>query len=296
MSKSAPILVGDIAVHQVIEDDLPVFVAESMFPDATRDAVEDEIGWMAPRLFNTEKHLLETLSQSYVFRTPDNTVLVDTCVGNHRSGRGNPYWNDGEWPYLENLASAGFAPEEIDIVILTHLHVDHVGWNTNLVDGRWEPTFPNAKYVFTQADLDGIRDKVEKGAPPQYTDIHNDSIVPILDAGLAEPLGPLRSGRHEIDGVVALEPVPGHTAGQVAVRISSGGETGLITGDVLHHPIQGRHPEWSSMACEAPDVATETRRRVLGQVAAEDITLLPAHFDPCRVRAGDGTFGFEFLN
>ena len=147
------VTVGRIEVHRVVEDDRPIFSPWELFPDARPEDLADEGGRTAPRFYDEGRKLLETSMHSYVFRAGDRAVLIDACVGNDKPGRRREYWRGGRWPFLENLAAAGFAPDDIDLVLITHLHVDHVGWNTRLIDGRWDPTFPNARYLFSEPDL-----------------------------------------------------------------------------------------------------------------------------------------------
>ena len=285
----ATVTIGKLELARVLEDDTPVFDPGAMYPDATAEDFERERGWLMPRFFNEQRWLLESCMQSYVFRSADRTILIDTCVGNDKPGRRRDYWSHAQWPYLENLAEAGYAPDEIDLVLITHLHVDHVGWNTRWVDGRWEPTFPNARYVFTGIDLDSLQAK-HAGGDGQYVHVYQDSVKPILDAGLADLVAP----DHVVEDGIRFEPAPGHTPGQVNIRISSDGEEALVTADVIHHPIQARHPGWNSRACEHRPTAIATRRAIFEGVADRDTLVLPAHFEPCRLRRADGGFRFLF--
>ena len=160
---------------------------------------------------------------------------------------------------------------------------------TRWVDGRWEPTFPNARYVFTGIDLDSLQAK-HAGGDGQYVHVYQDSVKPILDAGLADLVAP----DHVVEDGIRFEPAPGHTPGQVNIRISSDGEEALVTADVIHHPIQARHPGWNSRACEHRPTAIATRRAIFEGVADRDTLVLPAHFEPCRLRRADGGFRFLF--
>jgi len=283
------IKLGGLEIARVLEDDQPIFSPWAMFPDASPAALESERGWLMPRFYNEDRELLESTMHSYVFRTDDHTILIDTCVGNDKPGRRRDSWREGKFPYLENLAAAGYAPEDIDLVLITHLHVDHVGWNTKLVDGRWEPTFPNARYVFSQTDLDSLKAKYAAG-DGQYVHVYQDSVKPILDAGLADPVGI----GHMVEDGIRFEPAPGHTPGQVGIRITSDGTEGLVTGDVFHHPVQAAFPGWNSSACEHQPTAKDTRRAVFEDVADRDVLVMPAHFAPCRLRRSDNGFLFAF--
>ena len=283
------VTVGRLEIHRVVEDDRPIFSPWELFPDARPEDLADERGRTAPRFYDEGRELLETSMHSYVFRTGGRTVLIDACVGNDKPGRRREYWRGGRWPFLENLAAAGFAPDDVDLVLITHLHVDHVGWNTRLVDGCWEPTFPNARYLFSEPDLAALRAKHGAG-DGQYVHVFEDSVKPVLDAGLAEPVGP----DHDVGGGIRFEPAPGHTPGQVNVRISDDGAEALATGDVFHHPVQAAFPGWNSAACEHASGARETRRRLFEREAGRGTLILPAHFPPCRLRRAEAGFRFVF--
>ncbi len=283
------ISVGRLNIDRVVEDDQPIFSPWALYPDARREDLARERGWLVPRFYDERRELLETSMHSYVFRTADHAVLIDTCVGNDKPGRRRDHWCGARWPYLDNLAAAGYAPEDIDIVLLTHLHVDHVGWNTRLVDGRWEPTFPNARYLFSEIDLRALCAKHAAGAG-QYVHVYEDSVKPILDAGLAEPVGL----DHVVEDGLRFAPAPGHTPGQVVIRISDDGEDAVATGDVFHHPVQAARPHWNSSACEHPPTARETRRALFERIADSGTRVLPAHFPPCRLERGAAGFGFVF--
>ena len=196
-------------------------------------------------------------------------IVVDTCIGNDKT-RSNPFWNQLHGPFLEDLARAGFARETIDLVVCTHLHVDHVGWNTMLVDGRWVPTFPRARYLLGRTewahwsaagyDADG--------------DVLGDSVRPILDAGLAD----LVESDHRLSDEVWLEPTPGHTPGHVSVRIRSKGRDAVITGDLMHHPVQCAEPAWASNFDVDPEAARRTRRAFLERYADGSVAVFGTHF------------------
>jgi glyoxylase-like metal-dependent hydrolase (beta-lactamase superfamily II) len=280
---------GELTVSSVVEDPRALFDSKRFFPDATEDAIAEARGWMGERFFDGASHSFVLAVQSYVVRTGGRTILIDTCVGNHKEGRRRESWNGGNWPWLDNLAAAGVRPEDVDAVVCTHLHVDHAGWNTRLVDGRWVPTFPNAEYLTVQAELDTVEKKRAAG-PEQYRYLYDDSILPVIESGQVVMVEP----DHKLAPGVCLEPSPGHTPGHVSVRMSSGGEEAVAIGDMMHHPIQATHPEWNSMACDDAEQARRTRIAFLERTAGSDVAVLAAHFDPALVeRAGD-RFRFVF--
>lgn len=283
------IRIGDIAVKRVIEDERALFVPETLLPDSTPAAIEAERHWMTPRFLDEPTGHLVLSVQSFVFRTAGRTVLVDTCVGNDKQGRRRESWNSGNWPWLENLEAAGYGPGDIDVVLCTHLHVDHAGWNTRLENGRWVPTFPNAEYLVARPEMDSLEHKWKHG-PDQYRHLYEDSVLPVIEAGQAVLVDP----DHRVADAVRLEPSPGHTPGHVSIHIESAGEAGIAIGDMIHHPIQAIHPHWSSRACEDPARAAITRREFLERHADTGAWVLPAHFDPGRIARDGEAFRFEF--
>ncbi len=283
------IVIGGLVVSRVVEDPRALFERARFFPDSTEDAIADARGWMGERFFDAESGCFVLAVQSYVVRAGGRTILIDTCVGNHKQGRRRDSWNGGNWPWLDNLAAAGVAPQDVDAVVCTHLHVDHAGWNTRLVDGRWVPTFPNAEYLTVQAELDSLEQKRVSG-PDQYRHLYDDSVLPVIQSGQIVMVEP----DHALAPGVRLEPSPGHTPGHVSVRMVSDGEAAVAIGDMLHHPIQGAHPEWNSLACEDAHLARRTRIDFLERTADSGIVVLPAHFDPALVERAGETFRFAF--
>jgi glyoxylase-like metal-dependent hydrolase (beta-lactamase superfamily II) len=217
--------------------------------------------------------------QSWVIEHGGQTVLIDTGAGNDKERPGLPIFGGLKTPFLKRLASAGFAVEDIDLVICTHLHVDHVGWNTQLVGGEWRPTFPRAEYVFPVADAVYWDPRNVDRFPPHVGAAVNagffeDSVQPILDAGRAR----LVEGVVEVGPGLRLDPVPGHTPGSTAITLQSDGEAAIFCGDVVHHPLQILNPTWNSIFCEDAALARESRRKVLDMAADHDACLVPAHF------------------
>jgi len=211
-----------------------------------------------------------------VIETPDRRIVVDTCLGNDKEGRRIPGWNNLRGPFLADLAAAGFPRESIDTVLCTHLHVDHVGWNTMLVEGAngtrsWVPTFPQARYLMGRVEFAHWREHRERA---DMAAVFADSVAPIHDAGLAD----LVETDHRVCDEVTLVPTLGHTPGHVSVRISSKGEEALITGDFMHHPCQIARPDWSSTADSDPAEARLTRERMLARLAGVPVLVIGTHF------------------
>ncbi len=204
--------------------------------------------------------------QALVVETGSRTVLVDPCVGNFKA-LALPFWNDQEWPFMDRFAAAGFAPEQIDTVVHTHLHADHVGWDTHRVDGAWVPTFTRARHLYTAGELDFSRalpgDMVER-----------ESVQPIFDAGLAD----IVADDADLGDGLRLEPTPGHTPGHVSLWIGSAGERAMISGDFLHHPVQCAEPDWAEIGDADADLARETRHRMLTVAAETGVLFFGTHF------------------
>ena len=265
---------GELEIHRAIESEVPIFDTFSFFPDATKEVVEANKDWLMPRYIDPKTIEVILCIQSYVIKTSHHTILVDTCVGNHKSRPARPSWHMQNSPFIEELAGVGVQPEEVDFVLCTHLHVDHVGWNTKLLDGRWVPTFPNAKYIFSRNEFELWAARYEKGETVPVPLVYEDSVLPIVEAGQAI----IVEDTHQIDDGMWLEPAPGHTPGHVMLNLKSGEETALMSGDVIHHPLQLIRPDWSSRACEDPHLSAVSRTQMLERIADTNTLLCPAHF------------------
>ena len=273
--------IGDVRVTKIVEEDAPV-PGPFVLPDAVPEKLA-EISWLAPH-FVTDRGWLKMSIHALVIESQGLRILVDTCIGNDKE-RTTKAWAMRTGPFLEELAAAGFPRESIDYVICTHLHVDHVGWNTMLVGGRWVPTFPNARYLFARKEWEAW------AADPQedhFGPVMQDSVTPILDAGLADLVEP----DHRVNGEVWFEPTHGHTAGHISVRISSAGADAVITGDMTHHPCQLARPEWRCFADYDAGQAIQTRRDFYARYADTEVLVIGTHFAPPTagriVRDGDG--------
>lgn len=286
-------LPGPFDSRRIVELQGPFMPAATLFPQATLAEIRATNSAKDPRLFERDGDLLVMSFHSIVVRTPVFTVLVDTCIGNHKPRPRNPHWHEREGTFLADLAAAGVAPEEVDIVMCTHLHADHVGWNTRRENGRWVPTFPNARYLFAQKEVDHWQAVLAQ--EPSDSVNHGswaDSVAPIIDAGQAV----LVEQDHEVADGIVLIPAPGHTPGNVVVRLDERGERAYLTGDVVHHPMQVEHPNWSSCFCTDPTISAETRVETLARAADEDAWLLPAHFpSPTAAKVRRNAHGFDMV-
>jgi glyoxylase-like metal-dependent hydrolase (beta-lactamase superfamily II) len=281
--------IGKVTVTKVVELEA-TGGSRFLLPQATPEAVRD-IPWLIPD-FADENGRLRLSIHALIIEAPGGRrILVDTCLGNDKQGRRIPHWNLRQGRFLQDLAEAGFPPESIDTVLCTHLHTDHVGWNTMLVDGRWRPTFPRARYLFGRREFEHWA-RPEAGDDAQRA-VFADSVRPIMDAGLAE----LVEVDHRLCDEVRLVPSHGHTPGHVSVHIASEGEEAFITGDIAHHPCQLAHPHWNSTADGDPPAAEATRRSIFGGLAGRPVLVIGTHFaGPTAGRVvRDGAAGFRLL-
>jgi glyoxylase-like metal-dependent hydrolase (beta-lactamase superfamily II) len=289
--------IGAVSVTRVEEQiGFASFPPEQFFVGFERALVQRHLSWLVPNHYSPEQDRLVTSVHSWLVRTARHTILIDCCGGNHKERPDFRRFHQLDTPYLARLRAAGAAPEDIDIVLCTHLHADHVGWNTMLHDGRWVPTFPNAKYLFSRTENDvGNPDRNPAAdADPQRGRAYRDSVLPVIEAGQAV----LIDGAHAIDDAVLIEPAPGHTPGHVVLKLADRGERALFCGDALHHPLQVYAPHWNSRFCELPQQARATRRRMLEHCAGQRALLFPIHFGAPHVAEilGDGdAFSLRFV-
>ncbi|MBV9828336.1 MAG: MBL fold metallo-hydrolase [Alphaproteobacteria bacterium] len=260
--------IGKVTVTKIVEMEV-TGGSRFILPQATYEAVLP-IAWLKPH-FADERGRLKMSIHALVIETPDRRLIVDTCLGNDKQDRRVPTWNNLQTPFLADLAAAGFPRESIDTVLCTHLHVDHVGWNTMLERGRWVPTFPRARYLMGRVEYEHWRHQHERD---DMNAVFADSVAPIHDAGLAE----LVETDQRISDEISLVPTIGHTPGHVSVLIRSDGEEALITGDFMHHPCQIAHPEWCSAADSDPEQAHRTRDRMPGELANRPVLVIGTHF------------------
>jgi glyoxylase-like metal-dependent hydrolase (beta-lactamase superfamily II) len=260
--------IGAVTVTKIVELEV-TGGSRFILPQATYEEILP-IDWLRPH-FADERGRLKMSIHALVVETPQRRIVVDTCLGNDKENRRIPTWNNLQGPFLADLAAAGYPRESIDTVICTHLHVDHVGWNTMLVDGRWVPTFPKARYLMGRIEYAHWTQQHER---EDMTAVLTDSVTPVWDAGLVD----LVETDHRICDEISLLPTLGHTPGHVSVRIVSQGEEALITGDFMHHPCQIARPEWSSTADSDPAQARHTREAMLADLAGTPTLVIGTHF------------------
>jgi len=260
--------IGDVTVTKVIELE-SVGRTRFVLPQATPEEIQ-KLSWLTPHFADDDGRLKMSI-HSLVVETPKRRILVDTCIGNDKQGRGIPVWNGMSTGYLERLAAAGYPPKSIHMVLCTHLHVDHVGWNTRLKDGAWVPTFEKARYLFGRAEYDYWKARRDD---PHEMAVFDDSIKPVVDADLVDFIEP----GDRICKELSVFPTPGHSPGHLSVLIRSQGEEAVLTGDVAHHPCQMAHLSWASAFDFDPGQSTNTRRELFSDLAGKPTLVIGGHF------------------
>jgi len=255
--------IGDVRVTRLVEL-TTTSLGPYLLPQATPAALA-RLPWLAP--FVDDGRIILSI-HALVIESQGETILVDTCIGNDKE-RTYPRWNQMQTDFLDRLVAAGFRTEGVDSVLCTHMHVDHVGWNTRFVEGTWQPTFPRARYLFAEAEWEYWRREEQ-----EYGPVIEDSVQPIFAAGLAHLVGE----NHRVTDEVWLEPTAGHTPGHVSVHIASKGEEAVITGDMIHHPCQIAHLDWSSTADWNPQLAADTRSAFVQRYADRPVLIIGTHF------------------
>ena len=285
-----PLKIGDCTITSIMEWTGPYAEPAKLLPDSTPAAMERHRAWLGPVHWDPGTGLFVMAFQSFVIQTPRRTILVDTCIGEDKERPARPNWHRQKWPWLDNLRAAGVTPEQIDLVLCTHLHVDHVGWNTRLVNGRWVPTFPNARYVIARQEYEDLIANPHPAGP-----IYEDSVLPVVEAGQADFV----ETNHEIDKGIWLEHTPGHTVGHVCIHVESQGVHAIFVGDMMHHPMQVPNPTWSSGFCRDPKQSAKTRVGYLERHVDTANVLIPAHFAGAtagRVRHAHDHFTFDWCD
>jgi glyoxylase-like metal-dependent hydrolase (beta-lactamase superfamily II) len=277
--------VGQVRITRIVELET-VGGTRFILPQVGPDDVK-ALPWLIPQFANDEGRMKLTV-QSLVLETPSQRIVVDTCLGNDKQGRKTPVWNGLHTPFIADMTVAGYPPETIDMVVCTHLHVDHVGWNTRLVDGNWVPTFPKARYVFGRREYEHWHLHRDT---PGYAAVFDDSITPIIDADRAD----LVACDQQLSDEITLVPTPGHSPGHMSILIRSDGEQGLLAGDVAHHPVQMAHPGWSSSADSDPLQSATTRRELFGRFADTPTLVIGGHFEAGHIKRDGDTFRFDAL-
>jgi glyoxylase-like metal-dependent hydrolase (beta-lactamase superfamily II) len=271
--------IGDVTIHKIVELVGGGAGVRALLPDATAEEIV-KLPWLVPSYAEPNGDLKLTV-HSWLVKTPKLNILVDTGVGNGKLNRSRPHWIDRKGDYLQRLEAAGSTADSIDLVICTHLHVDHVGWNTSLDDGKWVPTFRNARYLFGAQEY---RYWEKNSLSEEEAAVFEDSVCPIASAGMVDFVEPEDSPCEELRFIATS----GHSAGHMSLIVSSNGQDAVLAGDVAHSPCQFAHLEWSSIVDFDREQASQTRREFARKFADTSTLIFGGHFDPGRlVSAGD---------
>ncbi|MBE7190334.1 MBL fold metallo-hydrolase [Jatrophihabitans endophyticus] len=284
--------IGAVRVTRVEEIVTDEFSPRDLIPRWDPAVAAEHADWMVPVCLDAAGEHVVVSVHSWLVEAAGRTILVDTGIGNGKPRRA-PLFDDLDQPYLDRLAACGVRPDDVDLVLMTHLHTDHVGWNTRKRDGAWVPTFPNARHVMPkreQAFRDGLLRT--RGPDQPQTAFYADSVVPVLDrTDLVE------DGDRVLD-LFRFVATPGHSVGHMSIALESEGQTAFFAGDVMHHPVQVVRPDWSSIFSEDPALGEASRRRALEHAADTDATVFSSHFPGSSAgrisRHGDG-FRWQFL-
>lgn len=263
--------VGDITIHRIVEQETPFLPMLEFLPGLTPEQLNENRGWLEPHALDPGSGRIVLCFQSYIIRTPHHTVLVDSCIGNDKPRPHRPNWHmKTDDTYMRGLAALGLSANDIDFVLCTHLHPDHVGWNTRLEDGRWVPTFPKARYLFAESELAHWSTQNAKEPVPAI----EDSVLPIVAADRADLVKP----DHAVGDHVRLMATPGHTPGHFSVLVGRAADDAVLTGDLIHSPLQARYPELSMRVDFDQALAASTRRGFLERFCNTRTLSCTAHF------------------
>ncbi len=283
--------IGAFGITRVPEMEYPMAEARSFFPDLTADMLS-EVRRLMPPGHLTEDGKIVLSFHSYILRTGRYNILIDTCCGNDKQRPHRPAFTNLSGSYLQTLATAGLQPEDIDFVMCTHLHWDHVGWNTRLMNGEWVPTFPNAKYIMAKREYDHWDALYAAGGDNPHSNGFEDSVLPIMRAEQAV----LVADDHEVDTGIWLEPCHGHSPGHVIINLHSGDARGALTGDIIHHRLQFRYPDLSTSADTDMELARVNRKALIEKLAGTGTLVCTAHLhgqSVGRIEPEDDHFRFD---
>ena len=262
--------VGAAKITRIEETYGATYPLRKIFPECTDELVAQHRQWLAPHHYDADSGLIKLSVHSWLLEIDGRKILIDSCCGNGKVKPDRPFWHMLDVPWLDRLAAAGCKPEDIDMVMCTHLHHDHVGWNTRQRDGRWVPTFPNARYVFSRKDVDYFATlDADPATAPAELGTFRECVVPILDADRAD----LVDGPCRLNEYIEIETAPGHSPGHVFFKL----ESGVFAGDVLHHLLQVYYPDWNFPKNSDVGEARASRRKLLDYCAASHALMFPGH-------------------
>ena len=288
--------VGDISIERVIDQAGTPLPFGFVYPNADWAVCEQNADWLAPGHIDLDARMVLMNYHSYIVRTGQSTILIEACVGNDKDRATSAAFHMQNSKYLERLAAIGLTPEDIDLVMCSHLHPDHTGWNTKLVDGTWVPTFPNARYVFGKEEYEYWQGRWQNTPEnPFFAPSFLDSVLPVIDSGQAEFV----SADHDLGHGIWLEPGFGHSPGHLLINAESNGHDAVFSGDIIHHPLQLADPSIVPFFDQDAEMAMTTRMTLLKRVTDTSTIVLPAHF--CGTSAGHvkshgDAYRFEFTD
>jgi len=292
-AKSDSCQVGRISIQRIVDLENSPFTASAIYPDANLDIIRPLAERFGALHFDAVSFDLLLSFHAYLIRTDKHIILLDLCCGNDKERPTRLAWHLRSGPFLDNLAAAGVRPEDVDFVMCTHLHADHVGWNTRFIDGNWVPTFSNAQYLFARKEYEHWRQEHEKN--PEESVLYGsylDSVLPVINSGQAK----LVKTNHAVESGIYLEPAFGHTPGNVMLHVENNGDHAILCGDAIHHPVQLAYPHWSTGFCANLDQSRSTRMALLEDYADTKTLLLPAHFQsPDYGQIGRDGNGYQIL-
>ncbi len=264
-------MIGEYKVSSIIEYFGPTHVPEATYPDFNRAGLDPHVGWLAPNHYAPAIDRLIIAIQIWIVQAGSNVIVIDTGVGNHKP-RATERMHMLNSLVLHWMAAAGAPREKVTHVVMTHLHADHVGWNTMMANGRWVPTFPNARYYIPKEDYGVFKAIFEKG--PGDGGSFFDSVMPIVQAGIFDFV----DNQKELADCLSVEKAPGHTPGMLNYRLRSRGEEGVFCADIFHNVIQIANPSWNTAFCLVPEAAKQTRAGFLARQAENGALVMPCHF------------------
>jgi len=270
-----PLNLGSVRIDRIVEMEALGYDPQFFFPDSTPEGFEAELGWLAPHWWDVAAKTYKRAIQAFLVRTERHTILVDACVGTDKERPSTPHWHHMKTTWMEQFLALGVTPEDVDYVLCTHLHADHVGWNTRLENGRWVPTFPNARYVIHKDEYAYWEAGGDTTPGIGTADgCFEDSVLPVMAAGQVT----LVETDLDLDRRFTLMPTPGHSPGHMCIALNTPAGNAVLAGDVMHHPIQAAHPEWNSRFCIEPERSRQARIGFVDRYADTGTVILAAHF------------------
>jgi glyoxylase-like metal-dependent hydrolase (beta-lactamase superfamily II) len=266
--------IGDFEVQRISEFEGAFIAPEVFFPDYDPEVLKANPDMAGPRLIDPASGKLVFSFHSFVVKTGRHNILIDSCIGNDKERPMRPQFHRLQSPFIADLASAGLKPEDIDYVMCTHLHWDHVGWNTRLDNGQWVPTFPNARYIMARREFDHWQAFQKRGEDSPHARAFEDSVLPVVRSGQSV----LVDDDYAMEDGLWFESAPGHTPGNVVIHARSRDDRAVFLGDVIHHQFQLMQPAWSTLACTDRELSRTTRTRLIEEYAERGTRLLPGHF------------------